>query len=176
MPPNDDKQHTPPPKAKPIDGGFMLGQVQIMRRENPEIWERIDAMCDGHFDASAFKRHLFVERTDCETCGYNLFGNTSGVCPECGTPMHTTPEARRMISIRIFDMLRTAQPDKWNDVSERMERERMARVKEELQAEGARRDEIRRSALKNWLKRKRGDSDDASEPPGRSGGIDAEHD
>ena len=22
----------------------------------------------------------------CLTCGYNLTGNTSGVCPECGTP------------------------------------------------------------------------------------------
>ena len=23
----------------------------------------------------------------CKTCGYNLTGNTSGVCPECGTPV-----------------------------------------------------------------------------------------
>ncbi len=22
----------------------------------------------------------------CQQCGYNLTGNTSGVCPECGTP------------------------------------------------------------------------------------------
>jgi len=22
----------------------------------------------------------------CESCGYNLTGNVSGVCPECGTP------------------------------------------------------------------------------------------
>jgi rubrerythrin len=22
----------------------------------------------------------------CTACGYNLTGNTSGVCPECGTP------------------------------------------------------------------------------------------
>ena len=25
-------------------------------------------------------------RGHCRTCGYNLTGNTSGVCPECGTP------------------------------------------------------------------------------------------
>jgi hypothetical protein len=24
----------------------------------------------------------------CRTCGYNLYGNVSGVCPECGTPIH----------------------------------------------------------------------------------------
>jgi hypothetical protein len=24
---------------------------------------------------------------DCYTCGYNLFGNISGTCPECGTPI-----------------------------------------------------------------------------------------
>ena len=26
----------------------------------------------------------------CQTCGYNLTGNTSGVCPECGTPTDST--------------------------------------------------------------------------------------
>lgn len=26
------------------------------------------------------------EKGRCPTCGYNLTGNTSGVCPECGTP------------------------------------------------------------------------------------------
>jgi len=26
----------------------------------------------------------------CRGCGYNLTGNTSGVCPECGTPLDPT--------------------------------------------------------------------------------------
>jgi len=26
-------------------------------------------------------------RGECERCGYNLTGNTTGVCPECGTPI-----------------------------------------------------------------------------------------
>lgn len=26
---------------------------------------------------------------ECHKCGYNLTGNTSGVCPECGTKMWT---------------------------------------------------------------------------------------
>jgi hypothetical protein len=29
----------------------------------------------------------------CSRCGYNLTGNTSGVCPECGTPVLVKPEA-----------------------------------------------------------------------------------
>ena len=27
----------------------------------------------------------------CRVCGYNLTGNTSGVCPECGTPIRKEP-------------------------------------------------------------------------------------
>jgi len=27
----------------------------------------------------------------CTTCGYNLTGNLSGLCPECGTPLPLTP-------------------------------------------------------------------------------------
>ena len=29
-------------------------------------------------------------RCDCRHCGYNLTGNVSGVCPECGKPTSTT--------------------------------------------------------------------------------------
>ena len=28
-----------------------------------------------------------IERLACVTCGYSLTGNTSGTCPECGTPI-----------------------------------------------------------------------------------------
>jgi hypothetical protein len=28
---------------------------------------------------------------DCKYCGYDLTGNTSGTCPECGTPIPQTP-------------------------------------------------------------------------------------
>jgi len=29
----------------------------------------------------------------CNQCGYNLTGNTSGVCPECGTPVQPVPRS-----------------------------------------------------------------------------------
>ncbi|HSZ60130.1 MAG TPA: hypothetical protein VK797_31085 [Tepidisphaeraceae bacterium] len=30
----------------------------------------------------------------CQHCGYNLIGNTSGVCPECGTPVPKAPDQK----------------------------------------------------------------------------------
>lgn len=39
---------------------------------------------------SAIKRVVRSRRVrngHCNKCGYNLFGNTSGRCPECGTPL-----------------------------------------------------------------------------------------
>lgn len=162
---DDDYEPLNAPVAKPIDPAarhttdFLGAQIRIMRMESPEIWERIDSLCDGDFDSTEYKSLLINDTSNCEQCGYQLYGNTSGICPECGTPVHMTPEARRMISIRIFDILRTTHPDKWATVSERLERERMARVKQELAKEGNRRDEIRRNALQNWLDRKRGGKD-----------------
>ena len=33
-----------------------------------------------------------VSPSGCTECGYNLTGNTSGTCPECGTPVPSKPE------------------------------------------------------------------------------------
>lgn len=35
---------------------------------------------------AARRRRLRRKQGGCPACGYNLTGNTSGVCPECGTP------------------------------------------------------------------------------------------
>lgn len=45
----------------------------------------------GLFIALTAKRK---EPHDCRACGYDLAGNTSGACPECG---HTIPSAQRRI-------------------------------------------------------------------------------
>ena len=42
------------------------------------------------FSILAFAEHRRRKQTGrglCSTCGYSLTGNTSGVCPECGTPI-----------------------------------------------------------------------------------------
>ena len=41
--------------------------------------------------AEAWQRRHRVRRGVCVNCGYNLTGNTSGVCPECGTPIADKP-------------------------------------------------------------------------------------
>ncbi len=50
-------------------------------------------MCDGLF----VRLRRFLEPTECARCGYDLTGNVSGVCPECGatvTPAKVTDETR----------------------------------------------------------------------------------
>ena len=38
--------------------------------------------------AEADRRHRLAQGR-CSACNYNLQGNTSGVCPECGVPIHS---------------------------------------------------------------------------------------
>ena len=39
------------------------------------------------------KRRRLIRQGCCRKCGYNLTGNTSGICPECGTPLRAnTPK------------------------------------------------------------------------------------
>src|SRR5262245_42885157 len=38
----------------------------------------------GHAGFTAMQRQRMTGR--CQKCGYDLYGNVSGICPECGTP------------------------------------------------------------------------------------------
>jgi hypothetical protein len=46
-----------------------------------------------------WKKPRQIRTGDCSTCGYDLTGNTSGVCPECGVPVEGVT-ARRLIAAR----------------------------------------------------------------------------
>jgi hypothetical protein len=39
------------------------------------------------------RRRRLMQRDGCPNCAYNLTGNTSGVCPECGKAVPVEPEA-----------------------------------------------------------------------------------
>jgi hypothetical protein len=41
--------------------------------------------------ARRLRRQLRLLGGGCRACGYNLTGNVSGVCPECGTPIQAVP-------------------------------------------------------------------------------------
>jgi hypothetical protein len=43
--------------------------------------------------ARRVREHIRIERGQCLKCGYNLTGNTSGVCPECGTAIASRKRA-----------------------------------------------------------------------------------
>lgn len=44
---------------------------------------------------SRFRRVKAPETGACRVCGYNLYANVSGICPECGTPVPPSSAARR---------------------------------------------------------------------------------
>jgi predicted Zn-ribbon and HTH transcriptional regulator len=52
--------------------------AEIVRRTEPIIRERRPFLPPGH----------------CQSCGYNLTGNVSGVCPECGTSVALSLETK----------------------------------------------------------------------------------
>lgn len=82
--------------ARGIDWGFVLRHDFRHDDVRMPLW--LPAAC-AVVAASVF---WFVsrQRSDdtvprCAICGYNLTGNVSGVCPECGTPVPPTGNAKR---------------------------------------------------------------------------------
>jgi len=69
-------------------GGFdaSWGKGKVAHSRHVPIWRSALALA-----VSAVVLCLFARRcppaTGCQCCGYNLRGNVSGVCPECGTPI-----------------------------------------------------------------------------------------
>jgi len=43
----------------------------------------------GCFTVWLWRRDRRPPKGHCQACGYNLTGNTSGICPECGEPATT---------------------------------------------------------------------------------------
>ena len=41
----------------------------------------------SHCGAKFLTKTRVLKEPECGNCGYNLTGNVSGVCPECGTPI-----------------------------------------------------------------------------------------
>lgn len=50
------------------------------------------ALLPGLWLAVAWRRRMVVSRNRCTKCSYNLTGNTSGVCPECGSAIGVKTE------------------------------------------------------------------------------------
>ena len=51
--------------------------------------------CFGAFVGDAVGRVRIFSRSRCQKCGYDLTGNVSGACPECGTELESPPSDER---------------------------------------------------------------------------------
>jgi hypothetical protein len=83
-----------------VQGWFFVPTESSFR-----CWWPIPHLCGNHFlfpfslllvviaipTAFLFWRDRRIPPGHCQSCGYNLRGNVSGVCPECGTPVNCTP-------------------------------------------------------------------------------------
>jgi hypothetical protein len=48
------------------------------------LLESVAALLPIQFTVRSFRRRRLAQHDRCRNCSYNLTGNTSGVCPECG--------------------------------------------------------------------------------------------
>ena len=72
---------------------YLVSPVPSVRGDWP-MWEVI-ALAGGcgiglYWYRARKPRHKPVPPGQCRKCGYNLTGNVSGRCPECGTPTGDT--------------------------------------------------------------------------------------
>ena len=93
---------SPPPYRHGWLAGFGFQWGRLLARVGDDRREVLSVFCPSFFappllalyPALAFirgplRRHRRRKHGLCEQCSYNLTGNTSGVCPECGTQVET---------------------------------------------------------------------------------------
>lgn len=69
-----------------LDGNrWRTGQLRVISAPG-WVWVLIAAIPPALWFAVVRRRWPAFKPYQCQDCGYNLTGNTSGVCPECGTP------------------------------------------------------------------------------------------
>ncbi len=84
---------------------MLFGSISIIPNHNAWVFVKvllldfaiIPLALAGAFVTSKRQRmhHFRREHQLCSKCGYDLTGNVSGVCPECGTPVTRCPEGAK---------------------------------------------------------------------------------
>ncbi|HSZ55751.1 MAG TPA: hypothetical protein VK797_08830 [Tepidisphaeraceae bacterium] len=70
-----------------IEGSIRLSSLAAFFLLLPTIW--LSAFAYSRLQ----RRHRLLHQL-CASCGYDLTGNTSGICPECGTPVGGEAEVK----------------------------------------------------------------------------------
>ena len=76
----------------PVDLGtdrrlFPLGELLLGCLLAGVVSDLMALLCGGCADLLYPHLRRFASEATCQNCGYNLTGNVSGVCPECGRPI-----------------------------------------------------------------------------------------
>ncbi|GJM24073.1 MAG: hypothetical protein DHS20C16_04880 [Phycisphaerae bacterium] len=85
--PNDLKERTHREVRRRIASALGCQVSGIERRltqVEPDIKERAEQLLAQVYSDDIPLAHPSEQHARCHRCGYNLFGNTSGICPECG--------------------------------------------------------------------------------------------
>ncbi len=123
-------------------------QIARMRDENPDIWLVIDGFCTRGAGLDACMDALACPHGSCKRCGYDLYGNVNGVCPECGREIAFSQKERTLRSIQIMRKMRSDHPDLNAGLDEQLKQERLER-------QAAERRRRREQALRSYLKWRR---------------------
>ena len=121
--------------------------VQHMRAENPDIGSEIERFCEMGAQLDEVMSGLRFPRHWCINCSYDLYGNVSGVCPECGELADLSPFERKMHSCQILGAMRNEYPS----LHTVMNVEKQQRRDEQLRELGEQRRQRREKALQSYL-------------------------
>lgn len=88
---------------------FHIAGIRFMR-DGPSMWDvgfpdalpiALTAVLPAWWLWRILSRRRHARRGLCRRCGYDLTGNNSGICPECGSPIPKSPAALYGPSLRI---------------------------------------------------------------------------
>ena len=73
-----------------IEFAFLIGGIVLITPWGDDLYNTILFWFDREWQALKMRAQCFWYRRKagrCLKCGYDLIHNTSGTCPECGTPI-----------------------------------------------------------------------------------------
>jgi len=125
----------------------LIGPLELMKAADPEMWQDIETLVA--LGARVPEPESCPIPPQCIACEYDLTGNVSGVCPECGQQLVSDDELRERLRRTLRAMIEE-NPKKWKKITDAKEKRRQ----EELRQEGKQRSTKRKKATESYLRSK----------------------